>query len=224
MIAEKTERKLEYFANTIQQTIEIKKRDAKNKTEVSINKTATETLEAIARRNKIMLQVKQNELKKIAGRQVAQAKVQAMSRYVQIRKQQIDRLFIEIQAQLAQFTQSAEYETYLLECIKKAQQNGEFLIVKLTPHDMRFEETIKAATGLIPEAENQDLIGGFVILNEARTVQVNYSFKMRLSMAKEAFIYDQGESGTTALSVASEANISHADCFVQSDFHTNEKS
>jgi len=191
MIAEKTERKLEYFANTMQHTIEAKKRTTKIEAEAKLNKTATETLEVISRRNKVILQAKQNDLQRIASRQIAQAKVKAMSRCIQTRQRQIDYLFIEIQAQLAQFTQSAEYESYLIKHITQAQQNSNFFIVKLSPHDMRFEATIKNATGLVPEAGHHDFIGGFIALNEARTIQADYTFKTRLLTAKKEFAYDQ---------------------------------
>ena len=192
--SEKIERKLEYFANTMMQEVEAKKSLAKLESTTTLTKSTAAAFEAATRHNRVMLQAKQGELQRNANRQIAQAKVQEMTQYVKTRKQQIDRLFIEIAAQLAAFTQKAEYEDYLLERIKEAQSGHDFSIIKLSPHDMRLDTKIKSATGLTPEAGDQDFIGGFILLNELRTIQADYSFKARLSAAKKAFAHDQHHS------------------------------
>jgi len=195
MLTEKTERKLEYFANTMQHIVEAKKQKAKNETTTGLTKTASEALDSITRRNKVMFQAKQDEIKRSANRQAAQAKVRAIAEYVQTRKHQIDRLFVDVQAQLAQFTQEAEYENYLIARIKKTQDISDFSIVLLSPHDIRLEAAIRTATGLIPETGNHDFIGGFILLNEARSIQVDYTFKTLLSIAKKEFSYDTSCQG-----------------------------
>jgi len=190
MLTEKTERKLEYFANTMHHIVEAKKQKAKHEATAGLTKTASEALESATRRNKVMLQAKQDEIKRGANRQVAQAKVRAIAQHVQTRKHQIDRLFVEVQAQLAQFTQEAEYENYQIARIKQAQGISDFSIVQLSPYDMRFEASIKTATGLMPEAGGHDFIGGFILFNETRSIQVDYTFKTLLSIAKKGFSYD----------------------------------
>ena len=191
MISEKIERKLEYFANTMKHEVEARKSQAKSETTAALTKSTATALESAARRNKIMLRVKHGELQRNANRQISQAKVQEMAKFVNARKQLIDRLFVEIAAQLAGFTQEAEYESYLLEHIKESMAGRDFSIIKLSPHDMRLGENIKSATGLTPESGEPDLIGGFILLNELRTIQADYSFKARLAAAKKAFAYDK---------------------------------
>ena len=190
MLTEKNERKLEYFANTMHHIIETKKQKAKQEAAAGLTKTASEALESITRRNKVLLKANQDEIKRNANRQTAQAKVQAIARYVKIRKNQIDHLFVEVQAQLAQFTQAAEYESYLIQRIKQVQTLSDFSIIQLSPHDMRLEKAIQSAAELVPEEGNHDFIGGFILLNEARSMQVDCTFKTLLSLAKKEFSYD----------------------------------
>jgi len=195
MNAEKTERKLEYFANTMHHIVEAKKQKAKQETTAGLSKTASEALESIARRNKVILKAKQDEIKRSANRQIAQAKVRALARYVQMRQHQIERLCVDVQAQLAQFTQETEYESYLIGRITQVQDIGDFSIVQLSPHDMRLEAAITAATGLLPEAGCHDFVGGFILVNQTRSIQMDYTFKTLLSIAKKEFSYDAGCQG-----------------------------
>ena len=191
MQAEKLERKLTYFADTIQQELGTKKRQATLAATTESQKSTTTTLETATRHNKIMLTAKQGELQRNANRQIAHAKVRAMAEFVELRLRQIDRLFVEIAAGLASFTQEAGYEDYLIERIEKAKAAYDFSIVKLSPHDMRLEETIKTVTGLTPEMGNQEYIGGFVLLNERRSVMADHTFRTKLLAAKKEFAYDK---------------------------------
>jgi len=192
LITEKTERKLEYFANTMQHSIEKKKLIANQTITANHNLVAKSTLESVVRHNKVMLEAKQAELKQKANRQIARAKVNALAQYMKTRNEQIDNLFVDIQGKLARFTQTKEYESYLIRQIKEltAAHSISFAIVILSPHDMRLESSIKTATGLVPKTGSQDFIGGFILLNEARSIQVDCTFKTRLSIAKKGFNYD----------------------------------
>ena len=187
---EKTERKLQYFANVVAHEVEAKKRHVKSAAAVKHNKYIEETLEAAARRVNVMMRAKQDEIKRDANRQIAKAKVHAMAGFVQTRKEQIDRLFVGVQGKLARFTQEAEYENYLINRIKQVQKSGLFSIIKLSPHDMRLESAIKTATGLAPEVGSHDYIGGFILLDANRRIQADYTFRTRLMQAKKEFCYD----------------------------------
>jgi len=190
-ITEKNERKLEYFSDIIMQEVEKKKNDANFKLETELRQHNSATLEITARDSNQALQAKQDQIHQQANRQITTAKVRAMAQYVQTRNQQIDLLFVAVMAQLAQFTQQAEYETYLIERINKTKTISSFSIVKLSPLDMRLEETIKTATNLTPETGNDDFIGGFILLNENRTIQIDYTFKTKLAIIKKDFDYSQ---------------------------------
>jgi len=187
----KTERKLEYFANTILHEANLQKSREKNEAFTKHNRHIQETLESTARRINVMMQAKQDEITRSANRQISKAKVYAITQYVEARKQQIDRLFVDIQAKLASFTQEPEYENYMIQRIKQVQElNQNFAVIKLSPHDMRLENAIKTTTGLVPEAGSHDYIGGFILLDSARKVRADYTFKTRLIQAKKRFHYD----------------------------------
>jgi len=190
-ITEKNERKLEYFSDIIMREVEKKKNDANFKLAAELRQHNSATLEITARDNKQALQAKQDQIQQQANRQITTAKVRAMAQYVQTRNQQTDLLFIAVMAQLAQFTQQTEYETYLIACINKMKNISNFTIVKLSPLDMRLEETIKTATGLTPETGDDNFIGGFILLNENRTIQIDYTFKTRLAIIKKDFDFNQ---------------------------------
>jgi len=187
----KTERKLEYFANAILNEANIQKSREKNEALAKHNRHIEDMLESTARRINVMMRAGQDEIIRSANRQISKAKVHAITQCVEARKQQIDRLFVDIQAKLASFSQEPEYETYMIQRIKQVKElNKNFAIIKLSPHDMRLENAIKTATGLAPEAGSHDYIGGFILLDAARKIRADYTFKTRLVQAKKRFCYD----------------------------------
>jgi len=187
----KTERKLEYFTTAILHEAKIQKLHAKNETIAKHSKHIEETLEGAARRINVMLRAERDEIARSANRQISKAKVHAMAKCVEVRKQQIDRLFVTIEAKLASFTQEPEYESYMINRINEVCKLGKlFSIVKLSPHDMRLETAVKAATGLLPEAGRHDYIGGFILLDTASKIRADYTFSTCLARAKKKFCYD----------------------------------
>lgn len=191
MKIDKTERKFEYFANAILNEANIQKSKEKNEALAKHSRHIEETLESTARRINVMMRAGQDEIIRSANRQISKAKVHAITHYVEARKQQIDRLFVDIQAKLASLTQEPEYETYMIQRIKQVQElNKNFAIIKLSPHDMRLENAIKMATGLMPKAGSHDYIGGFILLDAACKIRADYTFKTRLTQAKKRFCYD----------------------------------
>lgn len=189
MSHEKLERKLAYFANAMEE--ELKKNRAIKHSDTEYKKINAETLETATRHSKIMINAKRNELYHESNRKIAHAKVKAIAEFVTLRKKQIDYMFVEIAAALSDFTQKAEYENYLIESINTAKKAFNFSIIQLTPHDMRFENSIKTATGLIPETGNQCFIGGFILFNEKRSAMSDHTFETKLEIAKKEFAYDQ---------------------------------
>ena len=190
---EKADRKLQYFANALKIEVEAKKRHIKNEAMINQQRYMSENIESASRRIKVMLQAKQDEIKRNANRQISKAKVNDMAKYVQLRKDQIDKLFVSVQAKLARFTQNEEYTAYLIQRIQQIQNSGSFpvfSIIKLSPFDMRLEDTIKTKTRLAPEAGSHDYIGGFILLDTNRGVRADYTFKTLLAQTKKEFRYD----------------------------------
>ena len=190
---DKNESKLTYFANTIHDMVETKKREARQQTNMRLSKMAAEALAHASRHHQMSLAATRDEEKRRANRHIAKAKVRAMSAYAQTRHQEIDRLFTDIEAKLAAFTLEASYEAHLIEHIQYSQTVSQFSIVRLSPQDMHLKGAIQNATGLTPEAGEADYIGGFMLLNAARSIQMDCTFKTRLNAAKKGFDYD-GES------------------------------
>jgi len=190
MLAEKLERKLQYFATSMNQEVEAEKQQITLETQITAAKSTEEALDILKRRNRVLLQAKQEELRRHANRQIAEAKVRAMTEFVDTRTAEIDHLFIDATAYLAEFTQAAEYESYLIERISETKQRADFTRVLLSPLDMRFEQSIKTATELTPQAGNDNFIGGFILVNENHTIQADYTFKTALEDAKNCFSYD----------------------------------
>jgi vacuolar-type H+-ATPase subunit E/Vma4 len=191
MHTNRAEQKLAYFADIMQHMVETKKHEARLETTAGLSKMASQALAQAANHHKISLKAKQDEARRKANKHIAKAKVHAMAAYVQMRHDHIDRLFIEVEAALTQFTQGNLYEAYLIDHIKQAQSISDFAIVQLSPQDMHLGSAVKTATGLAPEAGRSDYIGGFMLLNKARSIQVDCTFKTRLAVAKGQFNYDE---------------------------------
>jgi len=187
MLSEKIERKLDYFSNIMNHKVEKQRQRTRYEIEHALQLTATKTIEKAERRNKILQKTRQREIEYDINRQIAQAKLHALTQFTQIRKHQVGELLSSVQAQLLLFTQSDEYEKYIVDSVLKTQDI--YTIIKLSPHDMRLGAKIKSATARVVETGESGYIGGFMLLNSTRTVQVDYTFKTRLEKAMEEFSY-----------------------------------
>jgi len=189
MNTDKIERKLDYFSAAMKQKIEIEK--LKSRTEITRNLRTAERIatETAARNARVFIETKKRELTSAANRQVSRAKVELITRYVTLKKQQTDMLATLVRAHLASFTLSANYEKYLLSQIKAA-YSPHFHMVKLSPQDMRFEKAIIANHALLVEEGKPEIIGGFVLLDESSTIMSDHSFETRLLDALKNFRYD----------------------------------
>ena len=189
MLTENTERKLQYFSKTITQELEVKRQQHSQEATETYAKAAATALESAKRRNKVMLQAQHNELQRQANRKRVQAKVKEIARYVEERQRHIDTLFVDVTALLAGFTQEPGYERYLIERVYEMQalHNNLFTIIKLSPHDMRLEKAIAAATGLIPENSGQDFVGGFILVSSCRRLQKDCTFRTGLANHRASF-------------------------------------
>ena len=187
------EKKLDFFKSAMEKQVHQQALTLKQQAQNSQQKSKSTAIEAIKIHSKILIDAKKKELQQQANSQIAKARVACISQYVQNRNDHISKLFVSITAHLAAFTQSPEYEDYLLGTIKATVKKTPipFAHIGLTPLDMRFGEKITQATGLQPQALKQDAIGGFVLLNQDKTQMLDHSFISRIQHAKGAFNYDK---------------------------------
>jgi len=178
--------KLDYFSATIEDTLAAEAYKKRQATQKANDTHIKDSLATAKRRNKIALQAKQAEITRRANRQISEAKVQAIRKYVTIERQQKDELLVLARAQLASYTLGPDYKKYMLKRIARV-NNSHFAIIKLTPQDMLIADEIRAATGLVPEACGQEIIGGFILQDAQRTFQADHSFKTWLEEAVRDF-------------------------------------
>jgi len=184
-LAEKLERKLSYFSKTVEDELTTKQREIFAGSKKDLYKTT----ENIEQQHQEKLKIKQEEFNRISNRKIAEAKVKAMRGFVEIKLEELEKLFVSISAILAEFTQSAEYENYLIESINAKKNRADFTRVLLSPYDMRMESKIKTATGLSVEPGRDDYIGGFILLDNNHTVRDDCTFKTTLDCEKSNFSY-----------------------------------
>lgn len=185
------ERKFQYFSEAIDQVVQGNRIRLRALAEMERDKNISLSLDTALRRNKVLIQAKQGELQRQANKDIAHAKVRAMSQLVEARKQQINRLFVAVAANLAHFTQDPGYADYLIQHIHKVSTVYDFAYIQLSPFDMRLENKIQAATNLIPEQGHSNFIGGFILISQNRNIRLDQTFKTRLDVARKDFAYDR---------------------------------
>jgi len=185
----KTERKLDYFSATIQQCIDNAKIKSRAETNMALNIREKEILESAARQAKMSFDATKQELSRTATKQISQAKVECITRYVTLKKQQTDELFTLAKAHLASFTLSAGYKNYLFLQINAA-YSPLFHLIKLSPQDMRFENEIADRVAIAVQEGEHDMIGGFILLDKNSTIMADYSFETRLTAVMKNFRYE----------------------------------
>ena len=184
----KTNRKLEHFSAALQQRLEIEKLRAKTETTRNLRTTEKLALENATYQAKMSFETAKQTLTQNANKQISRAKIERITRYVTIKKQQTDQLLTLARAKLASFTLSAGYEKHLLSLIQAA-YNPHFHIIKLSPQDMRFEKNISSTMPLTVQAGDRDIIGGFILLDEHNTIMADHSFETRLANVLKNFNY-----------------------------------
>jgi vacuolar-type H+-ATPase subunit E/Vma4 len=115
------------------------------------------------------------------------------------REKIIDRVFDDVKKKLIEFTQSNEYEKWLIKrTAAAADEVGEGAKeVTVTAKDIRFKDTleksIKDITVVSDNGEN-DFIGGVTIINKDKNICVNYSISDMLAEKRISFLQESGLS------------------------------
>ena len=182
-----TEKKLEYFAQAVAREVETKKRHARQQMAADM---AAEVAQAVGQAQagiNEQIQAERHAIEKAGNKRITEAAIEARRALAALREQLTDELFDSIKTDLLAFTQSPEYESFLIKNATKAQADNSYTFIRLTPCDMRFGSAIQEATGLIPEEGETAMLGGFKLLSENRSKAQEHTIAISLANARQEF-------------------------------------
>lgn len=115
------------------------------------------------------------------------------------REKIIDDVFNEVRERLEAFTDSAEYENWLLARTRTASSEaGEGAKeVLVTKKDLKFKDVLEKSIGGISVTAadgGDDFIGGVIVTNADKNVCVDYSMKDMLDVKRDTFLQESGLS------------------------------
>jgi len=181
MTAEKWAKKIDYFTETINREVNAKKSKAKHQLANSLSQKVSARISAAEAKLQVQAAAEKRELAHSINRQISQMQFEEKNKFIDMRDRCIAQLFEDVRGDLRYFTQSPEYEPFLVEQINKAKESHDFAIVQIAPADMHMAEKINSATGLIVEEGDENYIGGFLLLTEDRKIRIDRTFKTRLA-------------------------------------------
>lgn len=106
------------------------------------------------------------------------------------RNKLIEDIIENCEKNLTNFSKTLEYETYLLEKVKKTinEEKREKIIIKIREQDLKFETQIKALDERIEiEVDKKNILGGFKLIDIKNSVEVDETFKTALNMVMQDF-------------------------------------
>ncbi|MCL2404286.1 MAG: V-type proton ATPase subunit E [Defluviitaleaceae bacterium] len=115
-----TEKKLEYFAETIAREIEEKKRKARQQLAAEMNETVSQAVAEAEAKAEQQIHMQRQAINKANNKRITEAKTQARRALTSLREQLAAELFYEIKTEIIAFTNSHDYESYLVSSIKAA--------------------------------------------------------------------------------------------------------
>jgi len=189
-----SDKKLEYFTEAIDREVESKKRKARqqmtaqHKDEVS--QAATEAKAEANTQNQAQIQA----IQKVMNKRITEATTEARRSLSNLRERLTAQLFDQVKAEIVAYTQSPEYENFLVNSAKAAQSQSRdpYTFIQLTPEDMHLGEAIQKATGLTPEPGDASILGGFKLLTENRGKGAEFTLSARLTAARQDFAKELG--------------------------------
>ena len=183
------EKKLEYFAEAIAKEVEAKKLKARRQMAADMSDAISRAVnEAEAEAGQHILNEKQ-AIQKAENKRLSEAKAKARRALISLREELTAKLTQDVKADIADFTQSGEYESYLVNSIQVtvAKSMHSFIYIQLTPSDLHLSSIVQESTGLIPEQGDESGMGGYKLLSANRGMAVDCTFKSRLESAMEEF-------------------------------------
>ncbi len=116
---------------------------------------------------------------------------------IMLREKIIDNVFDEVQKKLSDFTDSAEYEKWLIDRTKAAcdEVGAGSREVYVSKKDIKFKDILeKSIDGISVMCTDDDFIGGASVTNKDRNICVNYSMRDMLEEKRASFLQESGLS------------------------------
>lgn len=181
MTVEKWNKKLDYFAETFENEVRTRKNIAKHKLAKQLKAFASAEISKAERNAHRAMLDASRAITRDANRQLATIEHKEKLILEEVRAKLDAEVLEEVEQELSAFVKTAEYREYLLSAIEKAAQKYDFKLVKLTARDMILKDEIEAATGLIAEVYEADVLGGFVLTCENGKVTADFTFSLLFS-------------------------------------------
>ncbi len=138
--------------------------------------------------------------KREANERVLHAQMDSKKQLILRREEIIDEVMKTVRAKLVEFTESDEYEAWLISKIEKAlfEVGKGSKIVYISPEDIKLREKIEQIPEMsklsVEASSERDFLGGAKVLNTDRRVSADYSFKEMLFEQKQTFLQSSGLS------------------------------
>ena len=179
------EKKLHAFAEAIQREAAHKKSRIRHE----ITKSSDQILAEAMAKARVMAQERidfaQYELEKKKQGEISAVRSETRAKLAELKEGLRDALFSSAIEKIQAFTQTPEYESYLIEGIQRLSEG--FFYVELLPADMKFAEAILNATGLTVVESREDFLGGFRLVNKDETKRLDASFREKLESARNTY-------------------------------------
>lgn len=182
-------------------------RDAEEKREKLMKRVEKEYSERLDERENELLEnayenIQENiqTAKREANERVLHAQMDSKKQLILRREEIIDEVMKTVRAKLVEFTESDEYEAWLISKIEKAlfEVGKGSKIIYISPEDIKLKEKIEQIPDMskisVEASSERDFLGGAKVLNTDRRVFADYSFKEMLFEQKQTFLQSSGLS------------------------------
>ena len=179
------EAQLDYFAQAmLGEAAAMKRRQTRaniKKSEATIAAAVNEARTRVA--DDVQMQAQQMQLTR--NKKLASHVTQARENYWQRKQALLRDLFKAIEKRLKDFVASDAYPSYMNEQLQEAMRADDFAVVQCIQRDV--DTVSQLLEGTIIEASSEDFIGGFILLNEPRTMRVDCTLQTKLTDAFAEF-------------------------------------
>jgi len=174
-------RKLQFFTQAMHQEIDAKREESLHKLAADLDEQISTTLAEVEKKISDRINSAKRSIEKSYHRQIFEATQSAKAAFIMARRLEMDKIYDAVTVKLEAFTQTPEYEAYILKAIADRQHGYKF--VQLPSQHMHLAAAI-SIDDLIAEVCNTEHMGGFILINASRTVYLNHTFTRRLENIK----------------------------------------
>ncbi len=138
------------------------------------------------------LEEKTIELESKYKHEVTRKEFEAKREILTYRNKLIEDIIENCERNLTNFSKTLEYETYMLEKIKKTidEEKREKIIIKIREKDLKLETQIKSLNERIEikiEIDKKNILGGFKLMDIKNSIEIDETFKTALTTIMQDF-------------------------------------